>query len=187
MELTLKKEIISNKTICRIIGVTAFVILTTLGAFIRIPLPFTPVPITLQTFFVLLSGAFLGSRLGATAQISYMALGVSGLSLFTSSGSGLLYILGPTGGYILGFVVAAIFIGKFIKYANNFFYALAVFCAADIILLGCGTLWLKILFNYSLAKSLFIGFLPFLAGDLFKAILACAVYSKLQKRIKEIF
>ena len=78
MEAILRKEILVNKTISRIIGLLTFIILTSLGAFVRLPLPFTPVPITLQTFFVLLSGAFLGSRLGISAQLGYILLGIFG-------------------------------------------------------------------------------------------------------------
>ncbi|MBI4972331.1 MAG: biotin transporter BioY, partial [Candidatus Omnitrophica bacterium] len=129
METLLKKEIIYNRVVCRFIGVAVLVILTSLGAFVRIPLPFTPVPITLQTFFVLLSGAFLGSNLGAVTQLSYILLGVSGLPIFTAAGSGPLYLFGPTAGYLWGFVLASLFIGKFIKYSrDNFFLTLTLFC-----------------------------------------------------------
>ena len=96
MEAVLKKEVILDKTLCRVMGVLTFVILTSLGAFVRIPLPFSPVPITLQTFFVLLSGALLGSNLGTISQLSYLLLGASGLPVFTGAGSGLFYLLGPT-------------------------------------------------------------------------------------------
>ena len=87
MEVILKKELVLNKAACRIIGVAIFVVLTSLGAFVRIPLPFTPVPLTLQTMFVLLSGAFLGSGLAATAQLGYILLGLSGVPIFTGAGS----------------------------------------------------------------------------------------------------
>ena len=188
MEAILKKEIIVNKTICRTIGALVFVILTTLGAFVRIPLPFSPVPITLQTFFVLLSGAFLGSNLGVLSQLSYILLGLSGLPIFSGAGSGILYIFGPTAGYLFGFVLAALFVGKYIKYSNdNSFYAFCLLCLGDLIILSCGILWLKILFGYSLTKLLFIGFIPFIPGDLLKALIASALYLKLKSRLKEIF
>ncbi len=188
MEAVLKKEILVNKTLCRVIGVSAFVVLTALGAFVRIPLPFTPVPLTLQTFFILLCGAFLGARLGLTAQLSYIFLGVLGLPIFTGAGSGLNYLYGPTGGYLLGFVLAALFIGKFIKYAqDNLVSVLAILLLADAILLLSGAIWLKALLGLSLKKSLFIGFMPFLPGDLLKALVASAIYLKLKGRVKEIF
>jgi len=198
MEAILKKEIIVNKTLCRVMGVLVFVMLTGLGAFVRIPLPFTPVPITLQTFFVLLSGAFLGSNLGVTTQLSYIILGISGLPIFTGAGSGLLYLLGPTGGYLFGFVLAAFFLGRFIphqglgagfiKYSqSNLLFTFGIFCLADLILLVCGTIWLKFLFGYPFTKLLFIGFIPFIPGDLFKAGVATYLYLKLKSRLKEVF
>ena len=188
MEAVLKREIILNKTLCRVMGVLTFVILTSLGAFVRIPLPFSPVPITLQTFFVLLSAALLGSNLGTISQLSYLLLGVLGLPIFSGAGSGLLYLFGPTGGYILGFVLAAFFVGKFIKYGqNNLFSIFALLCLGDFILLSCGVIWLKLILGYNLAKLLFIGFIPFLPGDLVKASVAAIIYLRLKPRLKDIF
>jgi len=188
MEAILKKEIIINKTLCRVIGVLIFVVLMSLGAFVRIPLPFTPVPITLQTFFVLLSGAFLGSNLGVTTQLSYIILGISGLPIFTGAGSGLFYLLGPTGGYLFGFVLASLIMGRFLKYSqSNLLFTFGIFCLADLILLACGTIWLKFLFGYPFTKLLFIGFIPFIPGDLFKAGVAAYLYLKLKSRLKEVF
>lgn len=188
MEAILKKEIISHKAVCRTIGVAIFVIFTALGAFVRIPLPFTPVPITLQTFFVLLCGAFLGGRLGAVTQTSYILLGLSGLPVFTGAGSGLMYICGPTAGYLFGFVIASFLAGRFISYCkNNFFLTFAVFSLADFILLSCGVIWLKFLFGYSFEKLLVIGFIPFIVGDLLKALAAALIYLRLKPRINEIF
>jgi len=187
MEAILKKEIIVNKTLCRIIGVLVFIILTTLGAFVRIPLPFTPVPITLQTFFVLLSAAFLGSNLGAVAQLSYILLGLSGLPIFTGAGSGLVYLFGPTAGYLMGFVLAAILVGRFIKrLENNLYSVFALFVLGDLVLLCSGVIWLKVILGYPLAKLLLIGFIPFLPGDLLKAFVAAGLYLKLKNRLKEI-
>jgi biotin transport system substrate-specific component len=188
MEAILKKEIILNKTLCRTIGVAVFVILTSLGAFVRIPLPFTPVPITLQTLFVLLSGAFLGSNLGTVTQLSYIFLGISGLPIFAGAGSGLFYLLGPTGGYLLGFVLASLFIGRFIKnIPNGLFHVFVVFFLGDLILLSCGVLWLEFLLGYKLTRLLFIGFIPFIPGDLLKTLIASVLYLNLRTRLKEIF
>ncbi|MCK9603036.1 MAG: biotin transporter BioY [Candidatus Omnitrophica bacterium] len=188
MEAVLKKEIIVNKILCRLAGVLLFVVLTALGAFVRIPLPFTPVPLTLQTFFVLLSGAFLGARLGVVAQLSYVMLGVWGLPIFTGAGSGLLYLFGPTGGYLLGFVLAAMFLGRTIRQArDNLFLIFVFFCIADAILLFCGSLWLGMLFKVSFVKSLLVGFLPFIPGDLLKALFAAFLYLGLRPRLEEIF
>lgn len=188
MEAILKKEIILDKTLCRIIGVAVFVVLTGLGAFVRIPLPFTPVPITLQTFFVLLSGAFLGSGLGALTQSIYVFLGLCGLPIFTGTGTGMLYLLGPTGGYLFGFILAGFLVARLTRYSsNNLFLTFAVFCIADLALLLSGVIWLRILFGSSFRKLLLIGLIPFIPGDLLKALTAAGLYLKLKSRIKEIF
>jgi biotin transport system substrate-specific component len=188
MEAILKREVILNKIACRIIGVSAMIILTAVGAFVRIPLPFTPVPLTLQTLFVLLSAAFLGNHLGAITQISYVILGMSGLPIFAGAGSGLNYLLGPTGGYLFGFVLAAFFVGKFIKHAkDNLFSVLSVLFIGDLIILICGISWLKFLLGYSSVKLLSIGLIPFIPGDLLKAVFAASLYLKFKNRLKEIF
>jgi biotin transport system substrate-specific component len=187
MEAILRKEIILNKTLCRAIGVSVFVVLTCLGAFVRIPLPFTPVPLTLQTFFVLLSGASLGS-LGALSQALYVLLGISGISIFSGAGSGLPYLFGPTGGYLFGFVLASLCVGRFIKYAKgNLFYTFIVFFTADIVLLFCGVIWLKLIFGQSFYRLALIGLVPFVPGDLIKALAASMLFVKLRPRLEKIF
>jgi len=188
MDIALKKEIILDKTLSRILGVIVFVILTSLGAFVRIPLPFTPVPITLQTLFVLLSASFLGGNLGSITQLSYIFLGVGGLPIFTGAGSGLTYLAGPTAGYLFGFVLASFFAGNLIKHAkNNLFLILAIVFAADLMILFCGTLWLKFIFGYPVTKLFLMGFLPFIPGDLLKAIVVTSLYLKFKSRLQEIF
>jgi biotin transport system substrate-specific component len=187
VDTILSKEILVNRTLCRMLGVLTFIVLTSLGAFVRLPLPFTPVPITLQTLFVLLSGAFLGSRLGVTAQLSYMLLGIAGIPLFTASGGGLFYLFGPTGGYLFGFVLASFLLGRLAGQSKNSFSTLGLFCLADLVILSCGTLWLKFIFGFSIGKAFLLGFLPFVPGDMLKACFGSALYTKLRVRSQEIF
>jgi len=188
MEVILKKEVILNKTACRMIGAGVFAVLTVLGAFVRIPLPFTPVPLTLQTMFVLLAGAFLGGRLAAVSQLAYILLGICGLPVFTGAGSGWLYAMGPTGGYLIGFILAVFFLGKFIRPSGtNPLAIFALFCASDLILLMSGAVWLKLLFGLTFAKALFLGVLPFAAGDMVKALAATSIYLSLRNRASQVF
>lgn len=188
MEAILRKEIVLNKTACRLIGAGVFMILTALGAFVRIPLPFTPVPLTMQTMFVLLAGAFLGSKLGVVSQLGYILFGLSGLPIFTGAGSGLLYVLGPTGGYLLGFVLAALFIGRAVRLCPARPAAIfAVFCLADLMLLMSGAIWLKFLLGLTFTKAFLLGVAPFIAGDIIKAFAATFIYSKLKNRTIQIF
>lgn len=185
MESILRREVISNKIVLNLLGVIFFVISITLSAFVRVPLPFTPVPLTLQTFFVLLSAAFLGMRLGIFTQLVYILLGVIGVPVFTGNLTGLVYLTGPTSGYLFGFVAAAIFVASLIKHAkDNLFLIIAVFCLADFLLLLCGATWLKISLHLTWIKSLFIGFIPFLFGDILKATLAAVLFWKLGPRLK---
>jgi len=188
MEISLRKELILDKTACRIIGVLAFAAFMSLGAFVRIPLPFSPVPLTLQTFFVLLSGACLAGNFGGLSQLVYVLLGTAGLPVFSQAGSGVLYLLGPTGGYLLGFVLASLFIGRLIRHIPDKVSSIFVlFCLADLILLSFGVLWLKFISGCPLTKSLLIGFLPFIPGDLLKALAAVVIYSQIAKRCRQIF
>lgn len=187
MDIALKREIIVNKTICRVLGVAAFVILTALGAFVRIPLPFTPVPITLQTLFVLLAAVSLGANLGGIVQFIYITLGILGLPIFSQAASGLAYLAGPTAGYLFGFILASLFAGRLIKYVKeNFFLTLAVLFSADLIILLCGTAWLGLIFGYPVSRLLMLGFFPFIPGDLLKVIAAAVLYSRLRHRLSEI-
>jgi biotin transport system substrate-specific component len=186
MEAIIKKELIRNKGLCQLFGVGVFIILTVLSAFVRIPLPFTPVPLTLQTFFVLLSGALLGRKLGVFAQGAYLFLGLTGQQVFTGLGSGSLYLLGPTGGYIVGFILASFLAGSLlIKEKQSVFVVFIKLLAADFIILFSGLLWLKISLSCSLSKAFLLGFFPFILGDLLKVALATVVYQKLRARIKE--
>jgi biotin transport system substrate-specific component len=186
METIIKKELISDKRLCRLLAVGVFIILTTLSAFVRIPLPFTPVPLTLQTFFVLLSGALLGRKLGVITQAAYMFLGFTGQSVFTGAGSGSLYLLGPTGGYIAGFVLASFFAGSFLSQEKQSLLAVFIkLLTADFIILFSGIFWLKISLSCPWNKAFLLGFLPFVLGDILKVTLATVVYNKMRARIKE--
>ncbi|MDD2679326.1 MAG: biotin transporter BioY [Candidatus Omnitrophica bacterium] len=187
MEAIFKRELITDKRLCRLSALLFAVIFISLGAFVRIPLPFTPVPLTLQTFFVLLSAGLFSRRLGLTAQLSYLLLGASGLPVFAGAASGLGYLLSPTAGYLLGFILATLFISGAIKRAKvNPGALLLVFSLADIIILLSGSIWIKVTLGISLVKALMLGFIPFIPGDLLKIIAVAFVYLRLKGRAEEI-
>ena len=96
-----------------------FAALTAAVSPIKIPLGFTPVPITLQTVMVLVSGALLGANLGALAQFLYILVGALGLPVFAGGGSGFGALVGPTSGYLFGFIAAAYVVGKLVEKAKN--------------------------------------------------------------------
>jgi biotin transport system substrate-specific component len=177
MEAILKREISSNKTLNWVIGTALFTLLTALGAYVRIPLAVTPVPLTLQTFFVILSALFLGRSGALASQAAYIALGAAGVPLFSLAGSGSLYLLGPTAGYLFGFIVATFIIGTFIKGTDkNQWRVFGIVCIADCALLLCGSCWLAMLFGYPPQKAFLLGAAPFIAGDILKAWVATQLF-----------
>ena len=139
---------------------------------VKIPLPFTPVPLTGQTFAVLLVGATLGSKRGAASMTLYTALGVLGMPFFAGGASGMAYLSGPTLGYLIGFVVAAYLVGKLAERGleRNLRTSLIPFIVGTLIIYLFGAGWLAILFGAD--KALALGVLPFLIGDVIKMILA---------------
>ncbi len=187
METIIQRELITDKRVCRLLAAGALLTLTVFSAFVRIPLPFTPVPLTLQTLFVLLSGALLGKKLGSVTQISYLFLGLTGQTVFTGAGSGSLYLFGPTGGYIIGFVLAAFLAGIFFDQEELSWAGVFIrFLVADLVILFSGMLWLKISLSSTLTRAFLIGFLPFVLGDILKIILATLAYKKIRLRVQEV-
>lgn len=136
-----------------------------------------PVPITGQSFAVLLTGALLGSRLGAAAVIAYLVEGAFGLPFFAGGGAGIVRFFGPTGGYLVAFPAAAFIVGAFAEHGWDKRYPTAVAAMAIgslVILLG-GWAWFTILTNTPPFAAFKIAVLPFLAGDVVKIALAAAV------------
>jgi biotin transport system substrate-specific component len=184
----LNTELILDKAVCAVLGVAMFVIATMLGAFVRIPLPFTPVPLTFQTFFVLLSGAMLGKKYGALSQAAYMGLGMAGLGVF-AGGAGFSYLMGPTGGYIIGFILASFLAGWMIRLKETAGLAwifLSMLSGAAVILI-MGGLWLVRILHISPAAACAIGVLPFIPGDIIKLSLASIVFYRIQARARKIY
>ncbi|MEZ0396708.1 MAG: biotin transporter BioY [Anaerolineales bacterium] len=147
-------------------------LLTAALAQVRLPLPFTPVPITGQTFAVLLVGATLGARRGALSLGLYTALGLAGLPVFAGGASGAAYALGPTGGYLLGFVAAAWVVGRLAESGleRSLRTSLLPFVSGTLVIYACGAGWLAL--SVGLTKALAWGVLPFLIGDAVKIALA---------------
>lgn len=137
---------------------------------VRMTLLFTPVPITGQTFGVLLVGALLGSRLGAASLTLYIAEGLAGLPFFAGGGAGPAHLLGPTGGYLLGFVAAAFVVGRLCESGleRRFRTALLPFVAGSLVIYLCGAAWLAAFVGAQ--KALTLGVWPFLVGDVLKAL-----------------
>lgn len=183
------REFFVDKTICAVIGVISFIALTIAGAYIRIPIPFTPVPITLQTFFVLLAGAVLGRKLGFLSQAGYLMIGVFGMPVFTGGLYGFARLFGPTGGYLIGFVVAAFVIGRLVERGSNapFLKIVAAMFAGLAILFIIGTVQLAYIMHIPFDKALALGVLPFIPGDMIKLLAAATIYQRVQKQARRVF
>ena len=180
-------EIPISKAWTRVIAVLTVISAMILGAYIRIPLPFTPVPITLQTFFVILGAAVLGRKYAAYAMVGYISLGALGLPVFQGYGSGLLHIFGPTGGYLVGFVVASVVIGMLLDNPReNISFGWVVFSTAlgQLVIYAFGVLWISLLLKINLYKAVYLGFIPFIPGALFKLMTASLLYSRVGVKIR---
>ncbi len=133
-----------------------------LSAQISINLPFTPVPITGQTFTILLLTLILPKEWAFYSVLTYVIEGAFGLPVFANLKSGIFVILGPTGGYILSFPIAVLILKELLKYIPRFFALLV----SSLFILTIGTIWLS--FFVGLNKAFLLGFLPFIPGDLIK-------------------
>ena len=163
-----------------VLAVSSFALLTAGAAQISIPLGFTPVPITGQTFAVLLAGGVLGSKLGAASQMFYVILGALGLPFYADGAGGWEVATGSTAGYLVGFVVASFLVGLMAERGQdrNLVTSLPAFIAGSIIIYTFGALWLAYNLDIPLtagateASAVAYGVTPFIVGDILKAALA---------------
>lgn len=151
-------------------------LLIALAAQVAIPLPFSPVPLTGQTLAVLLVGALLGSRRGGLAVITYLVKGFVGLPVFAGGVAGLAHLTGPTGGYLIGFVLAAYLVGLLAErgWDRRFSTTVAAMILGNLVIYACGAAWLAIQVG-GLARALSVGVMPFVPGDILKTLLAATL------------
>lgn len=146
-------------------------VLIGLSAQISIPLPFTPVPITGQTLTVLLTGAVLGSRRGLLAVLTYLAQGFAGLPVFAGGKAGLVALLGPSGGYLVGFAAAAWLTGFLAEkgWDRRWQSNLLAMGLGNLVIYLFGLPWLAMFVGN---QAIALGLLPFIPGDLVKLAIA---------------
>lgn len=152
-----------------------FSLLTALAA--QIVIPIGPVPITAQTFAVLLTGALLGSRLGSMAMIVYLVEGGVGLPFFYGGTGGIGHLLGPTGGYLVAFPAAAFITGAFAEngWDKKFITAVAAMAVGSIVILLAGWAWFAVLMHTAPLAAFKVSVAPLIVGDVIKILLAAAV------------
>lgn len=178
-----------NKT-RNMILVSLFTALTAIGAFVRIPLPF--IPLTLQIVFVLLSGLILGKKLGALSQLLYLGLGLIGIPIFTEGG-GPGYVLKPSFGYLVGFVLAAYLSGLILeKREANIYNSILAALTGLISIYIIGVPYLFFVLNNiagvttTFSGAIKIGFLTFLPADLVKVLIVTLITPGISRRLKAL-
>ena len=152
-----------------------------LAASTQVTVPMYPVPMTMQTWAVLVIGALYGSRLGAITVLAYIAEGLAGLPVFTAGGFGLAKMMGPTGGYLIGFVISAWMIGYAMErgLGRSLGTSILAFTLAHAVVFVPGVAWLAYLVGAD--KAIALGVVPFFVGSVVKTALAVATYEAARK------
>lgn len=165
-----------------------FLAALSLAAYVRIPLPFTPVPLTLQVFVVVLAGLLLGGRASLPVVAGYLALGAAGLPVFSGGAAGLGHLFGATGGYMFGFLLAAWAVGTWIgrpsgneiatdtTEASRLRRDAAVLALGMVLIHGFGALWLGAMTRMGTGSVLAMAVAPFVLIDVVKIATAYAIY-----------
>lgn len=172
------QKVISSK----LVWIFSFSILTSIAA--QITIPAKPVPYTLQTMIVLLSGAVLGARNGAYSQLIYLSLGAIGLPVFAQvpdGAVGLARLLGPTGGYLFAFPIAAFIIGHLIQLDKSYVVIIASMFLGEMIILLVGVFYLDAFFIKNFSASLQSGAVIFSVWTVIKVFTAASIYLGLKK------
>jgi biotin transport system substrate-specific component len=175
-------EVVTAPWARKVMGGAIFVLLTTLGAYVQVPLPLqiSPVPLTFQPLFVILAGAVLGPRAGALAMASYVLLGAAGAPVYAGGRGGWIWLLGPSGGYLISYPVAAFVVGLLAgKHAGRLRLWGALLAGMAVIYMGgASQLWLMTRSDFGTLMMQSV--LPFLPGDLFKVVVAWATVRSLR-------
>jgi biotin transport system substrate-specific component len=165
------------------VGVAALVVAA--SAQVTVPVPLSPVPMTLQPLAVIAVGGLLGAALGGSGLLAYLCLGLLGLPVFAGGSGGLLHVLGPTGGYLLAFPAAAAVAGRLAGDARSLVRVL-LGCALAMVVIHAGGAAQLALLGGDAGAALRVGFVPFLTGDLLKIGLAAAVILGLGPKLRTL-
>ncbi|MCG0275248.1 MAG: biotin transporter BioY [Thermosediminibacteraceae bacterium] len=162
-----------------------FAALTAVLSYIRIPLPFSPVPVTLQTLAVMLAGSLLPPKTAFLCMVVYISMGIAGLPVFSAGAAGLGALIGPTGGYIMSWPIAAYIIAFMLRKRNPTFLMLILsnILGGIIVVYTAGTFYLALITDMDITAAVTAGALPFIPGDLLKVLAASLLSSSLRKSI----
>ena len=170
-----------GKTLMRISLTALFAALIAAGAFIAIPIG--PIPIVLQNLFALLSGLVLGPLLGTAAVGLYLLAGVLNFPVFAGATGGIAHFAGPTGGFLIGYLLAALTAGLITgsRTSPGTIRLIAAVTTGFLVVYIPGIIWLNISGNLGWIKAIFTGFIPFIPGDIFKGIAAVIIVPRLRR------
>lgn len=171
-------------TTTQLFWISTFSILTVFAA--QVSIPVKPVPFTLQTMLVILSGAFLGARNGALSQIAYLTVGAIGLPVFANFNMGFAALVGPTGGYLIAFPVAAFLVGKISENNKSFFIITAAMVLGTLTILLSGAAYLSLFFGGNFSEAFKAGVLIFTVWDVIKISAAISIYYTLSKKYPKL-
>lgn len=174
------------RVIRRLVLIGLGTLIVALAAQFVVPVPLSPVPMTLQPLAVLAVGGLLGAVGGTGALVLYIVLGVLGLPVFAGGGSGVLRLLGPTGGYLLAFPVAAGVTGALVERAPRSVLWVLLVCALGMVIIHLGGVAQLALLGGDPGTAFRVGFLPFLTGDLLKVGLAAAIILAAGPRLRAL-
>lgn len=159
----------------RPVAVALFAALTALGAMASVPLGFSPVPMSLQTLAVLLSGLLLGPFAGATSQLLYLGLGVIGLPIFALGGGGLPWVFGPTGGFLMAFPVAAALAGWIAGSERTLGRTALGILVGTLAVFALGSSWMATITDWEMQRVFLMAVQPFLLGAVIKGGIALVI------------
>ncbi len=170
-------DVWSRTRVADVVTVVAAAAMTTAAAQIALPVPGSPVPVTGQTLAVLLTAAALGPLRGVLGQLLYLAAALVGLPVLAHGLGGPDYVFGATGGYLLGFVVAAFLVGRLAKggWSRTPVRVLISYAVGSLVIYAFGVTVLAFVSGQGMAWALQKGLVPFLAGDVLKALLAAGL------------
>jgi biotin transport system substrate-specific component len=179
----------AEKTIIKAFASALFAFATILAAEIHVPLPFTPIPMTLQTFIVPLAGGFLGAFWGTASMVIYLVLGLAGLNVFAAAPGGWNFLVAPSAGYVIGFIFASFVMGTLQDRNVRNITIFVGLIVAHLIILAFGMAGLMINLRIGVQEALTKGVSPFLFGDLFKLMASFAMlasYNRVRQRITTV-
>jgi biotin transport system substrate-specific component len=181
-KLTLS-HLLSSLKESELIWVTSFTILTAVSA--QISIPIKPVPFTLQTMIVLLAGAFLGAKNGAYSQLIYIFLGAIGLPVFAQTADGTMgfaRLIGPTGGYLLAFPIAAYLVGYLTAKSQKYAIVVLSMFIAELVVIAFGTLYLYAAYLHNFVDAVKAGAAIFTVWMVIKVFAAATIYFAVSKK-----